>query len=197
MCLLAPLILVSPLFKNLNGRLAFSIFAVAFGSAFQHGYNTGVLNAPETLITAWIQDCEGNETKTDAAAGSTEAGAEVTDGDAADTAGCTMTKANVTFLWAVIVAAFCVGGVFGGSAVGLVAGRVGRKGGLLLNNILMAIAGVCLLSAKYADSYHLLILGRLVIGINSGLNAGIAPMYLSEISPVALRGAVHKNILFT
>lgn len=54
----------------------------------------------------------------------------------------------------------------------------------------MAIAGVFLFSAKYAGSWPLLIVGRLVIGINSGLNAGLAPMYLSEISPVALRGAV-------
>ena len=45
-------------------------------------------------------------------------------------------------------------------------------------------------AAKYADTYLLLILGRFLIGVNAGLNAGIAPMYLSEISPVALRGSV-------
>ena len=37
----------------------------------------------------------------------------------------------------------------------------------------MAIAGVFLFAAKYAGSWEMLIVGRLVIGINSGLNAGI------------------------
>ena len=54
----------------------------------------------------------------------------------------------------------------------------------------MLIAGAFLFAAKYAGSWEMLIIGRLIIGINSGLNAGIAPMYLSEISPTALRGAV-------
>ena len=67
---------------------------------------------------------------------------------------------------------------------------------MLLNNILMAIGGVLMVSAKYASSYEILILGRLVIGINSGLNAGIAPMYLSEIAPTAMGGAV-RQILVT
>ena len=67
-----------------------------------------------------------------------------------------------------------------------------RKTGLLLNNILAAIGAALMLGAKYANSYEMLIAGRLVIGINSGINAGISPMYLTELCPTSLRGAVSK-----
>jgi SP family facilitated glucose transporter-like MFS transporter 1 len=80
--------------------------------------------------------------------------------------------------------------MIGGVSTGLIADRFGRKGGLLLNNVLVFFATICLGCAKSSSSHEVFILGRFLIGVNSGLNAGLAPMYLSEISPINLRGAV-------
>ncbi|CAB3386487.1 Hypothetical predicted protein [Cloeon dipterum] len=152
--------------KGFNGRLAFAIAAAALGSAFQHGYNTGVVNAPQKLIEEWISEVQRDRT------------------------GEVPSQANVTFIFSLAVSLFCVGGMLGGCITGLVADKFGRKGGLLINNVLVFAAAILMGAAKAAGSYEMLILGRFLIGINSGLNAGLAPMYLAEIAPVHLRGAV-------
>lgn len=36
----------------------------------------------------------------------------------------------------------------------------------------------------------MLLLGRLIVGLASGLSFGTTPMYLAEISPISLRGSV-------
>jgi SP family facilitated glucose transporter-like MFS transporter 1 len=163
--------------EGLNLRIAFAIAAGAIGSSFQHGYNTGVLNAPQSLIERWIRgDCDN----------STSPG----DGGAGEGPGGCMDDTTVTLIWSWVVAIFCVGGMIGGSMVGFASSYFGRKTALLLNNILVVFATLLMGLSKMAGSYQMLIAGRLLIGINSGLNAGLAPMYLSEIAPTKLRGAV-------
>jgi SP family facilitated glucose transporter-like MFS transporter 1 len=175
--------------QGLNPRIGFAIAAGAIGSSFQHGYNTGVLNAPEGLIKNWTKSyvCPDvlNETIYDK--GKMELGSEALEEWESLNTAC---DTSVTFIWSFVVAIFCIGGMMGGSVVGLVSSRLGRKGGLLLNNILVVISALLMGAAKAAGSYHMLILGRLIIGINAGLNAGLAPMYLAEISPTSLRGAL-------
>ncbi|XP_043273237.1 solute carrier family 2, facilitated glucose transporter member 1-like isoform X2 [Venturia canescens] len=158
---------------GLNGRLLFAIAAAALGSSFQHGYNTGVVNAPQSLIEDWISWTLKNRTISDT-----------------NPTGTTPTKGDVTFIWSIAVAIFCVGGMIGGSLVGVIADKLGRKGGLLWINVLVVVAVVLEGFSRMAKSFEMIILGRFIIGINAGCNAGLAPMYLAEISPMHLRGAV-------
>ncbi|XP_054271346.1 solute carrier family 2, facilitated glucose transporter member 1-like isoform X2 [Macrosteles quadrilineatus] len=159
----------TPQKQGLNGRLVFAVAAAALGSSFQHGYGTGVVNAPQKLIEDFIRNVLANRTSEPVS---------------------NINQSTVTLIWASAVSIFCVGGMIGGSMVGFVANTFGRKGGLLLNNILVFASALLQGFSKYANSYEMIIAGRFLIGINSGLNAGLAPMYLSEIAPVHLRGAV-------
>jgi len=178
--------------KGLTPRLGFAIAAGALGSSFQHGYNTGVLNAPQGMIEKWVKTYVCPEVlellktqesliKEDGSNNTIDLLLTQKDKDC-DT--------SVTLIWSWIVAIFCIGGMMGGTVCGFLSSRLGRKGALLLNNILVAIGAALMGFSKMANSYQMLIAGRLVIGINSGINAGVAPIYLSEISPTSLRGAL-------
>ena len=99
-------------------------------------------------------------------------------------------SAHIDVIYSVIVAIFCVGGMIGALGTAFVADKIGRKWGLIYNNVLVVIAAACMGLSKASGYYELLIVGRFFIGLASGLFAGLAPMYLTEISPVHLRGAI-------
>lgn len=151
---------------KLTKNLVLAILASAVGSSFQHGYNGGVVNAPEKLINQFINDtfaARYNQLPS---------------------------EARLDCLFALVVSIFCIGGCVGALGTALVADRLGRKRGLTYNNILAMLAAALMSSSRWAASYELLIFGRFLIGINAGLNAGLAPLYLNEIAPVQLRGAL-------
>lgn len=151
---------------GLNGKLVFAISAAALGSAFQHGYSTGVLNNPQEVLEDWMRGIllERNGTAPD--------------------------KSTITLLWSIIISIYCVGGMVGGLLTGLIADKLGRKVGLLYNNALIILITICVIFAKPFNSIELIIISRFLGGVNAGLNAGVTPMYLSEISPNNLRGAI-------
>lgn len=61
---------------------------------------------------------------------------------------------------------------------------------MLAANVLAFIAAALMGFSKMASSWEMLIIGRFVIGLYSGLSSGFVPMYVGEVSPTSLRGAL-------
>lgn len=93
-------------------------------------------------------------------------------------------------MWSTSVAIFAIGGMFGSVVGQFIANYLGSKRTLLLNNIPAIIGAIMMFSSYYAKEPALLITGRLVFGFNNGINTAVAPVYLSEIAPVRIRGAL-------
>ncbi|RWS03998.1 glucose transporter type 1-like protein, partial [Dinothrombium tinctorium] len=80
--------------------------------------------------------------------------------------------------------------MIGGIGGGAIADWCGRKCGLLLNNAIAILGATLMSSSQLFRSIECLILGRFFIGLNCGINTALVPMYLSEIAPMTLRGAL-------
>ncbi|KAI6175957.1 Facilitated glucose transporter protein 1 [Aphelenchoides bicaudatus] len=151
--------------RSVNFRLAFSVIVVAFGSSFQFGYNIGVVNAPSEHIQNWI-----NNSHTHLFGHQPE-------------------KPQLTAIFSTAVALFSLGALVGGLMIGYVSDKFGRKRSLHYNNILSVLAGILFVVAYYVNCYPIFHVARFIIGVNAGLSSGLVPMFLTELSPVRLRGA--------
>ncbi|XP_069005220.1 solute carrier family 2, facilitated glucose transporter member 1 [Embiotoca jacksoni] len=151
--------------KQITLPLLLSVGAAVIGS-LQFGFNTGVINAPQKTIEKFI-----NETWFDRYQEP-------------------ITKTSLTAVWSVSVSIFSVGGIFGSFSVGLFVNRFGRRNSMLLANVLAFISATLMGFSKMASSWEMLIIGRFVIGLYCGLTTGFVPMYVGEISPTSLRGAL-------
>uniref|UniRef100_A0A1B6DFT3 Major facilitator superfamily (MFS) profile domain-containing protein n=2 Tax=Clastoptera arizonana TaxID=38151 RepID=A0A1B6DFT3_9HEMI len=151
--------------QGLTFFLTYTILASMLGM-LQFGYNTGVINAPEKNIENFMKDVYRSRYATE------------------------IQEESVKLLYSLAVSIFAIGGMLGGFSGGLIANKFGRKGGLLMNNVL-GICGACLMGfTKFFQSYEMLFLGRFIIGVNCGLNTSLVPMYISEIAPLNLRGGL-------
>ncbi|XP_035829267.1 solute carrier family 2, facilitated glucose transporter member 1-like [Aplysia californica] len=151
--------------QNVTVRLCLSVLGAVLGS-FQFGYNTGVINAPESSIKSFMNQTEWERS------------------------GESMTEEKGTNLFALIVAIFAAGGCLGGLAAGWWADFFGRKVGLLTNTTFGIVAAVLMYFSRLAGAYEMIIVGRFLVGINCGLYTGLTPLYLSEIASSDIRGAL-------
>ncbi|MBE9583210.1 sugar porter family MFS transporter [Mucilaginibacter sp. JRF] len=80
-----------------------------------------------------------------------------------------------------------IGAVLGALASGKLSDRVGRKGMIIINAFIFLIGAI---GCAFAPSINWLIIMRIVIGIAIGITSYVVPMYIAEISPARVRGAL-------
>ncbi|RVE71260.1 hypothetical protein OJAV_G00072010 [Oryzias javanicus] len=146
-------------------HLMLAVGTAVIGS-LQFGYNTGVINAPQNIIESFYNETWSSRFSEP------------------------ISQSALTALWSVSVAIFSVGGMVGSFSVGLFVNRFGRRNSMLMANALAFVAAAFMGFSKMAASFEMLIVGRFVVGLYSGLSTGFVPMYVEEISPTSLRGAL-------
>ncbi|XP_070618591.1 solute carrier family 2, facilitated glucose transporter member 11-like isoform X3 [Erythrolamprus reginae] len=95
---------------------------------------------------------------------------------------------TLTLLWSSVVSIFGLGGLLGSISSGFLAARYGKKYCFLGSNVLMVASSFLLGFSKTARSVELILAGRFLCGLSTGVCILLHPQYLGEISPKKLRG---------
>ncbi|CAI9619215.1 unnamed protein product [Staurois parvus] len=96
----------------------------------------------------------------------------------------------VTMYWSLSVSVFSLGGLASSFFVGWIADKLGRIKAMMAVNSLAVIGALLMGLAPLGQAHALVIAGRLITGLYCGLTAGLVPIYIGEVSPTALRGAL-------
>ncbi|XP_068449831.1 solute carrier family 2, facilitated glucose transporter member 11 [Clinocottus analis] len=152
--------------KSSSLTLVLMVASAACGGTLQYGYNLAIMNAPTTFIQTFI-----NETFL-----------ERWDIQLEDY--------QVTLVWTIIVSIFSFGGFAGSVIAGPMTIRFGRKKCLLLNNIFLMAGALLAVTSRAAKSFEMIMISRVLVGINAGISMNVQPMYFGESAPKHLRGAI-------
>ena len=93
----------------------------------------------------------------------------------------------VTWQWALINSMFSVGGLIGSYGVVVPLAYFGRKNTLLLANFFVFLSSALM---YLGTVWWVLVLGRVSIGVVAGVAQMVAGSYMTEISPIGVRGSV-------
>lgn len=151
---------------RLTTVLTLAALISAFGSSFQYGYNVAVINSPAPFMKEFYN---------------------ATHLERYDRP---MEENFLTLLWSLSVSMYPLGGFFGSLLVAPLVNKLGRKGTLLFNNIFSIVPAVMMGVSEISKSYEIIIVARFIVGICAGLSSNVVPMYLGELSPKNLRGAI-------
>ncbi|KAM6130279.1 solute carrier family 2, facilitated glucose transporter member 9-like [Phoenicopterus ruber ruber] len=150
--------------KHLTFPLLSVTLLVSFGSSMLYGYNLAVVNSPAVHIKAFYN-----------ATWSRRYGHGLAPGP-------------LTLLYSLTVSIFALGGLVGSLLVGVLVERYGRNGVLSRSTLLVLLAGGFMGFSRELGSPEMVIIGRSITGLHSGICLSVVPLYLGEIAPKNLRG---------
>uniref|UniRef100_A0A8C5STV2 Solute carrier family 2, facilitated glucose transporter member 5 n=1 Tax=Laticauda laticaudata TaxID=8630 RepID=A0A8C5STV2_LATLA len=157
-----------PFPRKITRHLTFPLLAVtllsSFGSSMLYGFNLAVVNSPTVHIKAFYNATWYRRY------------------------GQGLTQGPLTLMYSLTVSIFALGGFVGSFPVGILVTQYGRNGTLIRSNFLVLLAGMLMGFSRYLGSPEMVILGRFIIGIHSGICLSVVPMYLGEIAPKNHRG---------
>lgn len=87
----------------------------------------------------------------------------------------------------IVVSAVLIGAVIGASVSGILADKYGRRIMIIVASIIFGVGAI--FTALTPEVYSL-IAGRIVVGIAIGMASFIAPLYIAEVAPYNIRGAL-------
>ena len=101
------------------------------------------------------------------------------------------------FLEGLVVASLLLGAAVGAASAGPLSDRLGRRNIIIIAAVLFSIGAV---GAALSPNVGVLVFFRVVLGLAVGAAALIVPLYLSEVAPTRIRGAITSlnqlNIVF-
>uniref|UniRef100_A0A3B4DI56 Major facilitator superfamily (MFS) profile domain-containing protein n=1 Tax=Pygocentrus nattereri TaxID=42514 RepID=A0A3B4DI56_PYGNA len=150
--------------NHLTSSLLAVAFLTSFGSSMLYGYNLAVVNSPAGYIKDFYNRTVVSRNGTGL------------NGEA------------LTLMYSLTVSVFAIGGLIGSLMVGILVTKFGRKGTLVNSTVLVFIAGSLMGFSRICGSPEMVIFGRFITGIHSGISLSVVPMYLGEIAPKNLRG---------
>ncbi|XP_059045213.1 solute carrier family 2, facilitated glucose transporter member 1-like [Achroia grisella] len=140
--------------------------ATTLGLSLPVGYNIGVVNTPAEVIKKFCN--ESFISRYDVY----------------------LDEKWMNVLWSSVVSIFIVGGCTGSILGAVLADKLGRKKATIVTSVLFLFGALAFMVCRAANSVELLILGRLLVGLSGGLTTSLVPMYLTELSPLSLTGAM-------
>ncbi|XP_063064840.1 solute carrier family 2, facilitated glucose transporter member 9-like [Engraulis encrasicolus] len=149
---------------HLTKSLLAVAFLSSFGSSMLYGYNLAVVNSPADYIKEFYNRTLVRRN------------------------GVGVDERTIMVLYSVTVSIFAIGGLVGSFMVGMLVSRFGRKGTLVMSTGLVFIAGGLMGASRACGSPEMVITGRFITGLHSGISLSVVPMYLGEIAPKNLRG---------